>query len=368
MGGSNVPDTPPADIDGDGMDDSAVAQALACIGPQGIDGCGYESTLDSMMNALDPEAEWNQGDDPFLRAGGLLAVAIITDEEDCSVTDDSVMSDEAFQNEHPDPDVGLQPSSAICWNAGVSCEEPDAEGVYSSCTSTGDSLRPVQEYVDFLNDQGRKVVMLGILGVPLVTERNPDPPYEPLAGGVLDLVYRDWRDPDFANGGDILPDDWDAGRDAAYQQWQFGIGPGCTGQTEAGDFTGQAIPPVRVKEVCQALDVEDEIRCCIESICDTDFSGALTCLAGLIQEAREREQRELRQRQPDLGERGVAGEPERGLRLAQQIPDVALVAARSLARHGSGGAPCPRRPGIRVFRTTLAIHIRALITYQQPDI
>lgn len=280
--GSNVPAGDAVDVDGDGEPDSTVAQALACIGPQGIDGCGYESPLDSMMRALDPEAEWN-ADNGFLRPGGLLAVAVITDEADCSITDESVMSDPAFQEVNPGTMMEV-PSSAICWNAGVACDGPDGNGEYSNCQSTGSALRPVQEYIDLLGAQDRPVVMLGILGVPPVTDRNPDPPFEPLAGGVLDLVYRDWRDPDFANGGDILPDDWDAMRDAEYKQWQYGVGPGCTGQDDAGEFTGQAIPPVRVKEVCQALDTDDEIRCCIESICDTDFSPALRCLAGLIQE------------------------------------------------------------------------------------
>jgi hypothetical protein len=55
-----------------------------------------------------------------------------------------------------------------------------------------------------------------------------------------------------------------------------------------GGFTGQAIPPVRVKEVCEALNVDvgtpnEKIRCCIESVCDTDFSDAIGCLTGIIQ-------------------------------------------------------------------------------------
>jgi hypothetical protein len=289
----NVPDVPPADIDGDGVDDSPVAQTLSCVGPQGIDGCGYESQLESMMQALDPAAPWNSGNDPFLRPGSLLAVAMITDEADCSVVDDSVMMDTAFQEDDPTSNMAV-PSSAICWNAGVSCDGPDADGAYTNCQSTGESLRPVQEYIDFLRGQeGRRVVMLGILGIPIVTERNPEAPYQPIAGGVQDLVYRDWRDPEYGNGGDILPDEWAQGIDAAYKQFQFGIGPGCTGQDEAGNFTGQAIPPVRIREVCEALDVADdpdtpedetEIRCCLESICDTDFSFALRCLAGLVEE------------------------------------------------------------------------------------
>jgi len=175
------------------------------------------------------------------------------------------------------------PTSAICWNAGVSCDGPDGNGVYSNCQSTGSALVPVQEYIDLLRAQGRPVVMLGILGVPIVTERNPDPPFEPVAGGVADLEYRQWRDPEYPDG-DILPDQWSEGIDAAYKQYEYGIGPGGTGEAEGGGVTGQAIPPVRVKEVCQALDTADEIRCCIESICDTDFSHAIRCMTGLIQE------------------------------------------------------------------------------------
>lgn len=290
--GNNVPDVAPVDIDGDGIDDSAVAQTLSCVGPQGIDGCGYESPLEAMREALDPAAEWNQGSNGFLRDGGLLAVAIITDEADCSVVDETVMMDTSVQEVHPDKGVPVA-TSALCWNAGVTCEGPDGDGVYGSCTSTGDRLRPVQEYVEFLQDQNHRVVMLGIVGIPPVTARNPDPPFQPTEGGIFDLVYRDWQDPDFPNGGDILPDEWDQGFDAAFKQYQFGIGPGCTGEDGAGGFTGQAIPPVRVREVCEALDVADdpdtfddetEIRCCMESICDTDFSPALQCLTGLIQQ------------------------------------------------------------------------------------
>ena len=288
---SNVPAADPIDVNGDGVDDNNVAQALACIGPQGIDGCGYESQLESMRRALDPDAEWNGGSTPFLRDGGLLAVAIITDEVECSLADESVMEDPAFLETHPETMVEV-PSSAICWNAGVTCDGPDANGVYSDCRSSGDGLIAVQEYVDFLEGQSRPVVMLGIIGVPIVTERNPDPPYQPLAGGIDELVYRTWKDPEYP-AGDILPDDWADGVTAAHQEWQFGIGPGCTGEDGSGGFTGQATPPTRIIEVCQALDVDDDpatpedeaqIRCCIESICDTSFANALRCLTGLVAE------------------------------------------------------------------------------------
>lgn len=291
--GDNVPDVPEADVNGDGTPDSAIAQALACIGPVGIDGCGYEAPLENMLQALNPDAAWNTGGAPFLRDDALLAIAVITDEVDCSVKDYSIMENEEFQETDPDDGV-KRASSAICWNAGVTCNGPDANGIYSDCQSvTEQRLQPVTRYTGYLIDelrenQRKEVIMLGILGVPLVTDHNPNAPYQPTAGGVYDLVYRTWKDGIYP-AGDILPEDAQAGKNAATKEFDFGIGPGCTGEDGQGGFTGQAVPPVRVKEVCEALNIEKQngdvdIRCCIESICDTDFSAAIRCLTGIISE------------------------------------------------------------------------------------
>jgi hypothetical protein len=217
-----------------------------------------------------------------MREGAVLGIAIITDEADCSVKDYAIMTD---GNYFAELDGDKLPSSALCWKAGVACNGPDANGVYVNCSAddSDDVMQPVARYTDFLTKYvreglGKEVLMLGILGVPPVTEHNPDPPHEPIAGGVADLVYRKWRDTD------ILPEDAMLGIDADYQQWAFGIGPGCTGDDGMGGITGQAIPPVRVKEVCQALDYDDKIRCCIESVCDDDFSPALSCLTDVLQD------------------------------------------------------------------------------------
>jgi hypothetical protein len=293
--GDNVPDTVvPTDIDGDGMLESPAAQALACIGPQGINGCGYESQLETMLQALNPDATWNAGATPFLRPDALLAVVMVTDEVDCSVKEYSIMSDPAFQNVNPDGGAP-EPSSAICFNAGVQCVGPDAMGVFSECTSKQtEDLQPIERYTNYLvtqlrETQGKEVIMLGILGVPLVTAHNPDPPFQPTAGGLSALVYRNWVDGQYP-GGDILPAEFADGVTAADKQFDFGIGPGCTGQDAAGNFTGQAIPATRIFDVCNSLNYtdssgEEQIRCCIESICDDDFSPAIECLTGIIQES-----------------------------------------------------------------------------------
>ncbi len=306
---------------GDNVEAGDAAAALACIGPQGIDGCGYEAPLEAMLQALNPTGCWNDPagcddpawawiDEPFLREGAVLAIAIITDEADCSVRDFSIMSDVDFMELHPDTDLRMA-SSAICWHAGVACSELDPEtGKYSGCVAANRDregavgvsdeqavLQPVSRYIallDAMRAQGREVIMLGVLGVPEVTEHAAQPPHQPIAGGVDDLEYRIWRDPQYP-AGDILPDEWSIGVRAVDKQFEFGIGPGCTGYDEgAAAFTGQAVPPVRIRSVCESLNVPDDpntvlddsqIRCCIESICDEDFSPAIRCLTGLIQSA-----------------------------------------------------------------------------------
>ncbi len=294
-----------------------VSGALSCMAPQGINGCGYEAPLESMLQALRPEACWNdpeaEGCDEnptwswvgrgFIRPGSTLAIAIITDESDCSVRGpegyawftDSDKTDYWLDN--PNTESPL-PSSAVCWQAGTQCEDEDGDGVFESCTANDDNpvLHSTARYKDFLQyleaEMSVEVVMLGVLGIPPVTAHAAAPPFEPTEGGVADLVYRDWKEGEYdgtAAGGDILPGDWSSGLRAPDKQWEFGVGPGCTGTDAKGNFTGQAMPPVRIREVCESLNEEDlagnqRIRCCMESICDDDFSVAMDCLTGIIQE------------------------------------------------------------------------------------
>ncbi len=307
---TNCPvDIAPADqflhFDGQGNSNAAdPAKALSCIGPQGIDGCGYEAPLETMLQALNPKAcwndptseecqadlEWGKFDKPFLRPGAILAIVIVTDEADCSVAapdgyayfTDDMNTDYWETNPH-----SHQPSqsSAICQNAGVTCTGPDASGLYSECRSAvNDALHPTARYIEYLKyvaeHDEKEVVMLGILGVPEVTQHNANPPYEPTMGGVDALVYRTWEE------SDVPPDEAMSGVTVEDKVWEFGnIAPGCANER------GLAFFPTRVQEVCESLDVPDDpateeddhqVRCCIESICSSDFSPAVRCLTGAI--------------------------------------------------------------------------------------
>jgi hypothetical protein len=293
------------DVNGSNVPLDNVAQALSCIGPQGIDGCGYEAQLESMLQAINPEAcwndptregctddpEWGQFNKPFLRDGAVLAIALVTDEAECSVeapggfTYFTNPENNQYWEVNPNGDQP-QVSSAVCWNAGVSCSGPDATGAYTDCVSTDNGvLHPTDRYISYLNylvqEQDKDVVMLGIFGVPEVTAHNPMPPFEPTAGGVYALQNRVWTE------ADLTPAEVDDGVTIEEKTWEFGnIAPGCLNEN------GSAIFPTRAQEVCESLNVPDDPstpaldesapRCCIESICDDDFSPAIKCLTGAI--------------------------------------------------------------------------------------
>ncbi len=276
----NVPElTRPVDIDGDGVPENEVARAMACLAPMGINGCSYESPLENMLQALNPGAEWNQGSRPFLRPDAALGIVLLTDELDCSVADYSMMTDPALMEIFPATGQPLG-SSALCWNAGTDCDGPEPDGTYECVPVADDNLQPLARYTNYLedtlaDDMKKPVYMLGLLGVPAVTDRLDRSPFTPTAGGILDLEIRDWTD------ADVLPEDAGMGVTAADQQFRFGIGPSCSRPESTS--RAQGIAPVRIAEVCDGLSEANSQRCCIESICDDDYTAGMRCLAGMFQ-------------------------------------------------------------------------------------
>ncbi len=241
--------------------DMTPAQAFQCFGPQGIDGCGYnESPLQAMYRALERSQDPNDPAYGFVREDALLAVVFITDENDCSVADHAIdifhpNGDRAFWE---DKTLG-GPTSAVCWNAGVSadcfengnCVSQDyaADGTPTDDPSEA-ALTSLAQYKDALrllkgkDEQGDIFVSL-IAGVP---EAYPDQaiPYSPA--------------------------------DNEIDQLNFGVGFGC--ESEDG---GKAVPPVRMKEFADEFAKGETTN--IFSICADDYSPALTALAdGLIAE------------------------------------------------------------------------------------
>ncbi len=271
--------------DEDNVPDGTAVQAMECLLPQGLIGCGYESPLETALQALNPGAIWNQGDGGgFMRDDADLAIVLLTDEMDCSVLRFSFLNDLDLMSINPNTGEP-SPSSAQCWNAGVTCDGPDADGIYSNCTTMNAGLHPIDRYTsymaEYLPSLGKEVMMLGLVGIPPVTQHAARPPFEPTAGGVDGLIYREWIDGQFP-AGDITPVEAAMGVDAAEKTWMLGAGPGCTAEDNLG-FYSQGQPPPRIREVCEALDVQGGVHCCLESICDPSFEASMTCLRGMIE-------------------------------------------------------------------------------------
>jgi len=222
-------------------------QAFACMGPQGVDGCGVEAPLRAMQRALTRAGAHTEDEFGFLRDDAILLVVFVTDEADCSAQG-------GFPSE-----LVADGSSTGCWDAGVQCSTLD-DGTLDCVSANLDVdgnvvdgadavLRPVEEYVAFLEaiadhkrEQGLSdpAVMVSVVaGVPT---GYPDAP----------IVY-DQQTP-FAE--------------------EFGIDAGC--QSAVGD----AVPPVRLLEVAEAFAPAQGSN--VTSVCAESYEPAMMNVANQL--------------------------------------------------------------------------------------
>jgi hypothetical protein len=238
------------------LDADPLAAAL-CLVPQGINGCGFEQPLESMALALLREQDPEQPESGFLRDEASLLVIVVTDEEDCSYNKDysEIFDQNGNKTFWSNPDDSF-PTSAVCWNAGVTCTG-DPSG-YDDCVSTDKDtqgaettpeqavLLPVSRYVDMLTDIEQQ-------------KRAIDP-----GADVSVLVIGGLGTDGQLHYADVT------NSDPAFQD-SFGIGPGCEAPPPEGSTDPiRAIPPVRMREVGAALTSEP-----LASICAASFEDML---------------------------------------------------------------------------------------------
>jgi hypothetical protein len=203
----------------------ALNDTFSCIATLGTTGCGFEQPLESIRQALSASTLENTG---FLRDDSLLAVVILSDEDDCSAFDDSLF-------DQPTPD-GVD-GDFRCFEQGVTCDGPPSQlGERTSCVARDDSpfLTPVEDFVAdlrALRPLQSRLLVAGILGDPDVTVGHND-------------------DDDL----DVLPS--------------------C--QPDAGNPEG-AYPPTRTDAFIAQFSAP--IR---ERICDTDLTPAIVAIGGEI--------------------------------------------------------------------------------------
>jgi hypothetical protein len=164
-----------------------LADAFACYARRGNEGCGFEHQLAAMRAALAGCGTEGGCDQPvnegFLRRDALLAVVILTDEDDCSAPADTAL----FDPSQLTLDSPLGPlTSYRCFQFGNLCDGHDpgrAEGARSGCVPGSfdpdplHQLLPVDDFVAFL--RGLKpdprwtfVAVVGSPPEPIVVTRD----------------------------------------------------------------------------------------------------------------------------------------------------------------------------------------------------
>jgi hypothetical protein len=247
--------------------------AFRCFGPQGINGCGFEQHLESMYKGLKRTENAEESSYGFLRANAILSVVFITDEADCSHNNNhsSIFlpvengGNEVFWS---DPDNQSSPTSAVCWNAGVTCtgggtpydechatnKDIDGNEVSEAAAESDAVLHPLARYVDLIQayetakqdiTPGQEVLIASIDGVPMGYET-----------GDVDIIYQNSLDPQ--------------------DQLDFGIGPACE------TANGKAVPSVRIREFAEAFEVGGNKN--LYSICADDYGVALEAIAEAIRD------------------------------------------------------------------------------------
>ena len=212
------------------------------------DGCGFEQQLESILAS---DAARNPANSGFNRDGALLAVILITDEDDCSTTDPRVFDVEPrTSNQFQGPFTSM-----------------DALQFNLRCSEHKGALQQIQRYVDgvaSLKDDPSQVVFAAITGIPEdpTLDRDKFNSDEERYAALLS-----------AGAMQEVPNPADA--DTQGQQ----LTPACT----ATDGSGDAFPGRRIVETMEGLAAGNTgVGTVVESICAADYSPALNAIVDRI--------------------------------------------------------------------------------------
>lgn len=203
--------------------------ALSCISSVGDAGCGLEAPLEAVKRALDGSHPENAG---FVRRGALLAVVILTDEDDCS-------ADPALFAEPP---VAGDSRDFTCALEGYLCDPAiSTPGAHTGCRVRHDGLlRDPRGYAEFLSS------LKGPTGVAVAL----------IAGDPT---------PDLATGHLTMP----------FNQ-SVAVLPSCSATINGSLAIGR--PALRLDELRAAFGDRGLFR----SVCQGDYSGALADIGKLL--------------------------------------------------------------------------------------
>ncbi len=253
--------TPPAGTlylnrptDADMSFDVQFVQDVECITGQ-AEGCGFEQQLESIL-----AQSRNSANSGFSRDDALLAIILITDEDDCSTTDPRLFDIEArpgnpYQGPFLDP-----PTNFTKFN--LRCSEHSKDDTVDETKV----LQPIRRYIDeiaALKADPSQVVFAAITGIPEKPELDPGlfNTEEDRYQAILDHVDM-MEVPNPAEAADLN------------QQ----LTPACG--SSAADF---AVPARRIVETAKGLaEANTGVGTVVESICAADYAPALNAIVDRI--------------------------------------------------------------------------------------
>lgn len=246
------------------VDPTQAATDFACIATLGTNGCGYEQQLEATLKAITPSTSDRRfhaiGDGSptghgtglnagFVRRDSLLAVILVTDEDDCSARETRLFT----------------PTSML--PVGDPIREQDLN---LRCSQNPDLLFPLSRYIEGIAEQRAPgsglVIFSAITGVPpaLVSET---------ALGQVDSTDAAARDAFY--DGILAAPEMQIAIDPATVAPNRNLTPSCITDT------GRAYPPRRIVEVVKGFG-EDGV---VQSICDNNFARALSPVAERVSRA-----------------------------------------------------------------------------------
>ncbi len=219
---------------------AALATDFACIATLGTGGCEWQQPLFALEKALTVHAARGGANDGFLRADAMLAILVVTVDDDCSVADPTIFGD----------DKTLGPIAFRCLN------HPDM-------------IRPVSEFVDatlsFKPGHPGRLVVSAIVGVP---------------ADLVDLSEAQLSSDDVMSRADfdrILADPRMIERvDDSPESEGRRLVPSCD-----VPGLGLAKPPRRIVEWVRGVD-EVGNNGIVQSICQADWADSVDAIARLI--------------------------------------------------------------------------------------
>jgi hypothetical protein len=238
---------------GGNLDGVSLSEALTCAGLQGFSGCAFESPIEAAARMVEHLADPQHPMFEFRRPDAALMIVTIGDEDDCSHPESSAtIFDPAGERIFWSDPNAEQPTSAVCINAGLACDE-------QTCALTDHRLdgTPTDDlHSAVLTPTSR-------LHDALVAAGEFDhPPWEPRISSVGG----------FTSYGDVLYTS-PAQASPADQSYldEFGVLPGCKAPQPAPEPFLRAAPGGRLAQI--------DTPGWHSSICDPDWSWAFSAFA-----------------------------------------------------------------------------------------